>query len=83
MGVLDVQFMLVEMVEEFIKEIFEDDFIDYVKKGYMVEYMGDQEVDGVICYEVKFIKEDGMEEFYYFDFEYMVLIMQKIIISSG
>ena len=83
MGASDAQPMPAEMAEEFTKETFEDDFIDYAKKGHTAEYTGDQEVDGVTCHEVKLTKEDGTEEFHYFDPEYMVPIMQKTIISSG
>lgn len=83
MGATDAQPMPAEMATEFTKETFEDDFIDYAKKGHAIEYTGDVEVDGVLCHEVKMTKEDGSEEFHYFDPEYMIPIMTKTILDSG
>lgn len=83
MGATDAQPMPDEMSEEFVKEKFESEFIDYKEKGHTIEYLGDVEVDGVMCHEVKLTKEDGTEEFHYFDPEYMIPIMQKSIISTG
>jgi len=83
MGGPDAQPMPAEMASEFTKETFEDDFIDYAKKGHTVELLGQTEVDGVMTYELKLTKKDGTEEFHYFDPEYMVPIMQKTIVSEG
>lgn len=83
MGASDAQPMPAEMSEEFTKEVFESEFINYKDKGHTLEYLGDVEVDGVMCHEVKMTKEDGTEEFHYFDPEYMIPIMQKTIVSSG
>ncbi|MEL6656511.1 MAG: hypothetical protein AAFY48_01375 [Bacteroidota bacterium] len=83
MGATDAQPMPDEMSEDFTKETFESDFIDYAEKGHELEYVGDVEVDGVVCHEVKLTKEDGTEEFHYFDPEYMIPIMQKTVISTG
>lgn len=83
MGAIDPQPMPEEMASEFTKETFEDDFIDYAKKGHTVEYLGQKEVDGAMTYEIKLTKKDGTEEFHYFESEYMVPIMQKTIIESG
>lgn len=83
MGAADAQPMPAEMANEFTKEAFEDDFIDYADKGHMIELIGEAEVDGVMTYEVKLTKKDGTEEFHYFDPEYMVPIMQKTIVEEG
>lgn len=83
MGGPDAQPMPAEMASEFTKEEFEEDLIDYAKKGHTVELLGQTEVDGVMTYELKLTKKDGSEEFRYFDPEYMVPIMQKTIISEG
>ncbi len=53
---------------------FPDSFIDYKEKGYTVEYMGTEEIDGTETYKLKLVKEpltiDGNEEqdvsFYFF-----------------
>ncbi|WP_291369616.1 hypothetical protein [Cyclobacterium sp.] len=36
-----------EMAESMVKSNFEGDFIDYAKKGHIVEFLGSSEVDGV------------------------------------
>jgi outer membrane lipoprotein-sorting protein len=83
MGSPDAQPMPAEMSEQFTKETFEDDFIDYKKKGHTVEYMGQKEVDGMMTYELLLTKKDGTEEYHYFEPDYMVPIMQKTIITEG
>lgn len=83
MGGTDAQPMPAEMANEFTKEKFEDDFIDYAEKGHTVELLGQKEVDGVMTYELKLTKKDGTEEFHYFEPEYLVPIMQKSIMSEG
>jgi outer membrane lipoprotein-sorting protein len=83
MGTTDAQPMPAEMSEEFTKEKFESEFINYKEKGHTLEYTGDVEVEGILCHELKMTKKDGIEEFHYFDPEYMIPIMQKTIVSDG
>lgn len=83
MGAPDAQPMPAEMSEQFTKETFEDDFIDYKKKGHTVEYLGQKEVDGMMTYELLLTKKDGTEEYHYFEPDYMVPIMQKTIVTEG
>lgn len=83
MGGSEPQQMPAEMAEEVTSQTFEDAFIDYAEKGHTVEYIGEQEIDGAPCYELKLTKKSGEEEFFYFDTEYMVPIMQKTMIKAG
>jgi len=82
-GSTDAQPMPPEMAESMTKEVFESVLIDYAEKGHAVTYLGHQEVDGTDCYEVKVVKKDGDEQFYYFETENVVPIMMKTIASSG
>ena len=83
MGGNDPQIMPAEMAESMVEQSFESDFLDYAEKGHKVELLGTKEVDGAQCYEVKLTKENGTEEWHYFDMEYMVPIMQKTIAKEG
>lgn len=61
---------------------FDDDFIDYKSKGHEVTLEGTQEIDGVECFKLKFIKnknndEEEVIEYHYFDSENFVPIMQQ------
>jgi len=70
---------------------FPDPFLDYEKKGYKVELMGNETVEGVECFKVKFTKKpllaDGEEvenvQYYYFDTENYVPIITETEIKSG
>ena len=82
----------VKMDDEQSKEIkdeeFEDDFIDYKKKGHEVTLEGTEEVDGVKCYKIKLVRnknnpKDDVTELHYFDSENFVTIMQAVYIRTG
>lgn len=70
---------------------FPDPFLDYAKKGYSVELLGEETVEGVETFKVKLTKNpimvDGVEEelfvTYYFDKENFVPIMQESTMSAG
>jgi len=73
------------------KNDFLDPFIDYKEKGYTVEYLGKETIDGAETFKIKLTKEpvtiDGKEEesisFYYFDTENYVPIVVHSEIKSG
>ena len=70
---------------------FPDSFIDYKEKGYTIEFMGTEEIEGTETYKLKLIKEpltiDGNEEqdvsFYFFDTENFVPLAVQTEIKSG
>ncbi len=70
---------------------FPDSFIDYEKKGYTVELLGQETMDGAETFKIKLVKEpvtvDGIQEddvsFYYFDTENFVPIAVESKITSG
>lgn len=70
---------------------FPDPFLDYKEKGYEVELVGSETVEGVDTYKVKLAKEpimvDGKEtedvSFYYFDKENFVPIVVESEVTSG
>jgi len=82
-----------EATENFKKEIgeFPDPFLTYKEKGYKVELLGKETVDGTETFKIKLtkkpIKVDGVDTdnvvFYYFDAENFVPLMSESEIKSG
>ncbi|WP_298475205.1 outer membrane lipoprotein-sorting protein [uncultured Maribacter sp.] len=70
---------------------FPDSFMNYKEKGYTVELLGKETIDGAETFKVKLVKEpvmvDGKEEedvsFYYFDAENFVPIAIHSEVKSG
>ena len=70
---------------------FPDAFIDYKEKGYTVELLGNETIDGAETFKIKLTKEpitvDGIEEadvsFYFFDVDNFVPIAIQSEIKSG
>ncbi len=70
---------------------FPDSFVDYMEKGYTVELMGNETIDGTETFKIKLVKEpitvDGNEEedvsYYFFDTENFVPIAMQSEIKSG
>ncbi|MFK5889916.1 MAG: outer membrane lipoprotein-sorting protein [Flavobacteriaceae bacterium] len=70
---------------------FPDPFIDYKKKGYKVELLGKETIDGTEMFKIKLTKEpvtvDGKKEdnvsFYFFDTENFVPLVVQAEIKSG
>ena len=70
---------------------FPDSFINYKEKGYTVELMGKETIDGAETYKIKLVKEpimvDGKQEedvsFYFFDSENYVPIAVQSEVRSG
>ena len=70
---------------------FPDPFLNYKSKGYKVEFMGKETVDGAETFKVKLtklpVKVDGKEtesvSYYYFDTENYVPLVQETEVKSG
>jgi len=70
---------------------FPDSFYDYKKKGYTIELVGKETVEGTETFKIKLVKEpltvDGQKvediSYYYFDTENFVPIVQENEIRSG
>jgi outer membrane lipoprotein-sorting protein len=70
---------------------FPDSFVDYKEKGYAVELVGKETIDGTEAFKIKLVKEpitvDGKKEedvsFYFFDSENFVPIAMQSEIKSG
>jgi outer membrane lipoprotein-sorting protein len=70
---------------------FPDDFMDYKSKGYKVELLGKETIDGAETFKIKLIKEpvtiDGKKEdsisYYFFDTENFVPIAVQTEVKSG
>lgn len=82
-----------EATENFKKEIgeFPDPFLTYKERGYKMELLGKETVDGTVTFKIKLtkkpIKVDGKDvenvTFYYFDAENFVPLMSETEIKSG
>lgn len=83
MGSETPQKMPAEMLEEMEQEKFESEFLDYKDKGHTVELEGKEEIEGTETYKIKLTKENGDVEYYFFDTEYFVPIMQRAFVKSG
>jgi hypothetical protein len=70
---------------------FPDPFLDYEKKGYKIELLGKETIEGTECFKIKFTKNpllvDGADvenvQYYYFDTENYVPIVTETEIKSG
>ncbi|MCK5401997.1 MAG: outer membrane lipoprotein-sorting protein [Flavobacteriaceae bacterium] len=70
---------------------FLDPFIDYKEKGYTIELLGNETIDGAETFKIKLTKEpitvDGIEEadvnFFFFDVDNFVPIAMQSEIKSG
>lgn len=70
---------------------FPETFLDYDKKGYKIEALGKETIEGVECFKVKLTKKPMLVEgedvenvqFYYFDTENYVPIVTESEIMSG
>ena len=77
-----------EEAKEFKDNEFEDEFIDYKKKGHSVELKGTEEIDGVKCHKIELVKnknndKEDVTEIHYFDAENFVPIMVVSYAKSG
>lgn len=70
---------------------FPSPFLNYKDKGYTIENLGEETMEGTACYKVKLTKNpvmiEGKEEqsiaFYYFDVDSFVPIAMEVEIPSG
>ncbi|WP_343486337.1 outer membrane lipoprotein-sorting protein [Allomuricauda sp. d1] len=70
---------------------FPDSFVDYKEKGYIVELLGKETIDGAETFKIKLVKEpitvDGNQQddisFYFFDTENFVPIAVQSEVKTG
>ncbi len=77
-----------EQAKDFTSQKFEDEFVDYKKKGHEVTLLGEEEIDGVACYKIQLIKnknndKEDITELHYFDKENFVPIMRVSYAMTG
>ncbi len=65
------------------KQMFEDDLMDYAKKGHKASLEGEEEVDGTRTLVVKLTTQAGDDRFYYIDAENFVPLMIKTFANTG
>ena len=83
MGSEDPQKMPPEAVEQMRDQKFESELLNYKEKGHSVELQGTEEVEGTETYKIQLTKENGDVEYYFFDTEYFVPIMERRSVKVG
>ena len=83
MGSEDPQKMPPEAVEQMKDQKFESELLNYKEKGNTIELQGTEEVEGTETYKIQLTKKNGDIEFYFFDTEYFVPIMERRSIKTG
>jgi hypothetical protein len=78
MGTQDPQDMPPMQEKAFLQQAdFDGPLIDYEKKGYTVEYIGEDEVEGTTVHHLKVDTHDDVVYDMYFDAEYFMLLKQS------
>lgn len=72
-----------EETAEAAKETFEDDLLDYEKKGHKLTIEGTEEYDGTECYKLNLVRADGTERVYFMDSELFVPVAMRMFIKAG
>lgn len=72
-----------EETEAAAENNLEPELLNWEDKGHTLTYEGEEEVDGTPTYKLKLVKEDGTEEYYFFDTESYALIMQRVFAQFG
>lgn len=62
---------------------FQEDLLDYTKKGHTVELEGREEIDGTSCHKIKLTKANGDTEFHYFDVDSGARILLRGFSKAG
>lgn len=83
MGGTEPQKKSTEESTEAGKQMFEDDLMDFARKGHKASLEGTEEVEGVKALVIKLTTKDGDDRFYYFDPESYVPIMIKTFAAAG
>ena len=78
MGSLDPQDLGPDQVKE-MKEMgdMDGELYNYEEKGYQLEYIGEEEMEGTPTYKIKVTKKDGDESIYFMDAESYVIIKME------
>ncbi|MFQ5708477.1 MAG: outer membrane lipoprotein carrier protein LolA [bacterium] len=77
MGNPDPQKMPEEQAKEFIKQAdIDGHLVDYKEKGYKVELLGKEDMEGTDVYKLKLTLKNGDVEYVYLDSEYFIELKQ-------
>jgi len=83
MGIQTPQKMPQEMLDQLNAEKFESELLNYREKGHNVELEGKEEIEGSEAFKVKLTKNNGDVEYFYFDTENYVPVMQRQTVKYG
>jgi outer membrane lipoprotein-sorting protein len=72
-----------ETTRTMASEEFENEFINYKKKGHSVEFLGEEEFESKTIYKIRMTKKLGGEILYYFDAENYLPVMIRAVAESG
>jgi outer membrane lipoprotein-sorting protein len=79
MGKTDPEMMPEEQAKDVEEQadIIDGVFINSEEKGYTIELLGKEEVEGTEAFKIKVTKENGDESFQYMDAEHFLVIVQE------
>lgn len=78
MGITDPQPMAADETDVFGEQAdLDGQFIDSAKKGYVIEYVGEEEVEGTPAHKIKVTNKHGDVTHVYFDAEYFLEIKSE------
>ncbi|MCK4836715.1 MAG: outer membrane lipoprotein-sorting protein [Candidatus Aminicenantes bacterium] len=77
-----------EMGEEQAREVKDmadsmDPLVDYKEKGYKLEFMGKEDLEGTEVYKLKMTKKNNKEEFYYLDIDSGIELKTTAYVKRG
>ena len=83
MGKTEAEEMADDQLKDFKKQADIDGPLrDYKKKGSIIEFVGESEIEGTPVYELKLTEKDGDISSMYFDTEYMLEIKNKSKVAA-
>ena len=82
-GTSEPQKMPAEMIAAMKEQKFESDLIDYKDKGNSIELVGTEMVNDTETFKIRLSKANGDEEYYFFDTESHLPIMERRSIKFG
>jgi outer membrane lipoprotein-sorting protein len=83
MGTNEPQKMPEQMTEVMKEQKFESELVDYKEKGHKAELEGTEEIMGRQAYKIRLTRNNGDIEYYFFDTESKLPVMERRSIKVG
>lgn len=80
----DAQAMPAGQARQFVEQaVFENPLVVFGEKGYRLELLGGEELDGKPVFKLKLVKADGKEIFYYLDAGSGIELKSSLLTKTG